>query len=214
MPRIIDTGGALASNAFLSWRGWKVCQMAKADESSMSETRIAEVASTLPPAIFRDADYLVVRQRWVELPAGCVICGALESGRLSLKIRKASKLCALLGLFGAFVYFAAPAACLHAGFCAEHRSRGRGARIVIRILLGTALLLLVTPIWFADPMAILFGYAHAFLLVNLAIIYEIVRRKPLKAVRADRHFVWLAGVSPATLSQFEEVDDQADGAPE
>ena len=170
------------------------------------------MSSKKPPDILRDGDYLVVRQRWVELPTGCVICGAAESGRLRLKIRKASKLCALFGLLGTFIYFAVPAARLDAGLCHGHRIRERGARRIIRILLGSALACILMAICFSSPEAILLGVGTAILLVNLAIIYEIVRRKLLIAVHADRHFVWLAKVSPAILSQFHEVDSQADSS--
>ena len=169
--------------------------------------------SAKPPDILRDGDYLVVRQRWVELPANCVVCDAKESGRLRLKIRKASKLCAVFGYFGALVYFTVPVARLRAGFCQGHRVRERRAQRVVRSMLWTALACILIAIYFASPEAIVLGVVTAILLVNFAFIYEIVRRKLLKAVHADRHFIWLANVSPSFLSQFPEVGSQDNSSP-
>jgi hypothetical protein len=170
------------------------------------------MSSTTPPEILRDGPYLVVRQHWVELPAGCVICGAAESGRLRLKIRKASKLCALLGYFGIFIYFIMPAAFLHVGLCDEHRADEQSARRLIRISLGSALVSILISIYFASPEAIQLGVAVAVLLITLTGLYEIARHKLLVAIHSDPSYVWLANVSPSILSQFPEVAAQADSA--
>jgi len=153
---------------------------------------------------------MVVRQRWVELPAGCIACGGAEAGRLRVKFRKTSRLCALLGLVGIFIYFSVPAARLHAGLCEGHRVRERSARRKIRLMLWSALACIVVAACFAEPELIVLGIATAIVLVNLAIFYEIVRWKLLKVVHADRYFVWLSNVSPTVLNQLREVNDQAD----
>ena len=166
---------------------------------------------TNKPLILRDACYLIVPQRWVDLPPTCVVCGAADSGRLHLKIRKASRLLAVFGLFGATVYFSAPTARLNAALCKSHRNNERLSRLPTRLLLGVALVCLAAAVYYRTPEAILIGAAGPLVLVQLAMMYEIARDKLLTVAHADRAYVWLAGVSSSFLSQLPEVPAQPQG---
>ena len=163
------------------------------------------------PLILRDARYLVVPQRWVDLPPTCVVCGAADGGWLRLKIRKASPLLAIFGLFGATVYFSAPTARLRAALCKSHRNSERRSRFPTRLLLGVALVCAAAAVYFRTPEAILIGVAGPLGLVQIAMMYEIVRPKLHTVAHADRRYVWLDGASSSFLSQLPEVPAQPQG---
>ena len=165
------------------------------------------------PKIYRDGDYLVVPQRWVELPAGCVVCGAPERGRMRLTIRKASILYAILGLFGAVVYNSSPAARLRAGLCKSHRNEERMARLPTQLLVSGAVASFVAAAWLRTPDALLLlGFASPFLLLQLAMMYAIARPRLLVAMHSDRAYVWLAKVAPSMLAQALPVASATDDA--
>jgi hypothetical protein len=168
--------------------------------------------STTPPDILRDGSYLVVRQHWVDLPEGCLICGASEKRRLRLKIRKASRFCALFGYIGMLFYFIMPAAFLRAGLCEEHGSREQQAQRLIRFVLWSALICILVSIFLRNLYAFQLGMPIAFLMITLVGFYEILRGKLLKAIHADPHYVWLDKVSPVILDQFQQVGAQAESS--
>ncbi len=168
-----------------------------------------------PPDILRDGKYLVVRQTKLTLPGNCSICNASETGRLMLKIRKAPRILAVLGLMGAFICFSVPAARIQSGLCKSHLF---GERIGQRLYKGT-LLLALAWIVFAIACAVfavklneeilsilsVLAVASAILFVNLAFFIEIGRPKLLRAVHSDRQYIWLDTVSADFLSQFPAV---------
>jgi hypothetical protein len=157
------------------------------------------------PIIVRDAHYLVVPQRWVDLPPRCLVCGAADSGRLRLKVRKASRALAFLGLFGATVYFSAPTARLRAALCRSHRNSEQVSRLPTRLLLGGSLIFIAAAFYYRTPEAMLLGGAGPLLLIQLAMMYEIAREKLISVAHADRGYVWLEGVSADYLSQIPEI---------
>jgi len=160
------------------------------------------------PRILRDGRYLVVPQRWVDLPPTCVVCGAADSGRVHLKIRKGSRLLALLGLFGLTVYFSLPAARLHAALCKSHRSSERLLRLPTRLMFGLALACVAAAVWYQTDELIVIGIMFPLVLFQFAMMYEILRPKLLSVTHADRYYVWLDGVSESFLSQLPEVSTQ------
>jgi hypothetical protein len=165
--------------------------------------------TALPQDLLRDGDYLVVRQRWVNtLPAGCVVCGAAETGRVPIKIRKASRLLVLFGMFGALIYFIAPAAKLQAGFCDAHRP-GAVLRYLFYLVLAGSFGAFFLAAYWAIPEAMFTSGAIVLVTVNFAVIFEILRTKTLQAIHSDRNFVWLAKVSPAMLEQIPEIASPA-----
>jgi hypothetical protein len=186
--------------------------MSQAKPSSASQSNSVEATLTKEPVIVRDGTYMVVPQRWIDLPPNCVICGAAEIGRLRLRIRKASRVCAIFGYIGAIFYFSAPGARLRAGLCKAHRSQERGAQIVVRGLLWSSLACILVAFFLPTAEGLLLGVAGPITLVNLVLIYEIARRKLLTIAHADRRYVWLAGVSPAFLGQLREIPRQPDAA--
>lgn len=178
----------------------------KPDQATSPETtapaadRNQRAAKT--PKFYRDANYLVVPQRWVDLPTGCVVCGAPECGRMNLKIRKASILYAILGLFGAVVYNSCPAARLRAGLCRSHRKEEQLARLPTQLLVSGAVASFVAAVLLRTPEAyLLLGFASPFLLLQLAMMYAIARPRLLVAMHSDRAYVWLAKVAPSMLAQ-------------
>lgn len=167
--------------------------------------------SAKAPKLYREGDYLVVPQRWVDLPAGCVVCGSPEAGRLRLKIRKASMVYVLFGLFGIVAYNSAPTARLRAGLCSLHRGAQGGSRLPTQLLIGGSIACVLGALILRTPFSIAVGLTGPLVLLQFAAMYAVVRPKLLTAKHADRVYIWLDGVHHTILSQAQEVAQANDG---
>jgi hypothetical protein len=186
--------------------------MGQTDPQSTTPTSEDHRRSAKQPSVYRDGNYLVVPQRWVALPAGCVVCGAPECGRMRLKIRKASTLYALFGLFGAVAYNSSPTARLRAGVCTTHRNEERVSRLPTQLMIGGSIACVLASVVFRTALAFAVALTGPLVLLQFAAMYAIVRPKLLTAKHADRGYIWLSGVAYAVLTQAQEVATASDTA--
>ncbi len=178
-----------------------------------SPTPSAAVAApqTKQPAIYRDGDYLVVPQRWVDLPPGCVACGDPECGRRRYKIRKVSPAMHLLwflgpiGWIGMLFYFSAPMARVRAGLCPFHYGKERVASIITYGLLLSCLACITIAVFLSNSVLILVFMMLAFWILIGVIIYRIRRPRLFRAIHGDRRYVWLGNVADSILNQVQDI---------
>jgi hypothetical protein len=167
--------------------------------------------------VWRDGPFLVLAKRGARLPSRCFVCNQPAEGPLRLTVRQPPstiKVLVALLILGPFMLLfmwgMLPAVSFRAYFCQPHRATEQQARRWLwGLLLGGMGLICLTLLFASarpnEEIAMTFGYLGGFISMLAGILYAVIRNKPLRAKKIDRHYAWLERVSPEYLASLHDI---------
>lgn len=167
------------------------------------------------PGLWSSEDLLIV-ERGTRLPDRCIVCNEPEEGtqlhfiiRRDLPVYAKILILVLASPLMLLVIFAgAKSVRTEIGLCRTHRQKELRGRWIVRLMFASLVVLpmiplVATPVMGNEtPTWLGLCFYAAILVFYLATLYLSFRWRPVRAMKIDEHFVWLAGVHPAYIERF------------
>jgi hypothetical protein len=152
--------------------------------------------------VWRDGDYLIVRNRVASFPVKCLACGQdINVKKTSCKIRKRPGIMQfLLWWTGVF----SPAVLIKPYLCAKHRKRELQSRWIGYVILLIAIAMTACPFvwiakgWHLNSIVILLPFGT--MLLSAWVYYRIFRLRLFYAAHISRRDAWIDSVDSSILA--------------